>query len=336
MANCLVTGGFGFIGSHLIDYLTNTYKEDNIHVVDNLSSNPIPIKKLLKEIGDRTNLSYSISSIEDFYKKGTGTKWDKIYHLASVVGPAGVLKHAGKMIKSVVDDTYYLMDIALKSNAKIVDVSTSEVYGGGQEGYCSENFAKIVPAKTTIRLEYAIAKLSAETALINTAKITDLQAVIVRPFNVAGPRQSGRGGFVLPRFISQAIKNKPITIFGIGTQLRAFTHVSDIVSGIIAAMENGKIGDCYNVGNPENKISIGELADLVIKVAGSKSKKQFVDPKKIYGDLFEEANDKYPDAVKAISDLSWKPVYSLEKTVEDTYNYMKNLDSQTFDTLSGE
>lgn len=333
--NILVTGGFGFIGGHLIDYLTSIKPTNHIFVVDNLSSNPIPLDNLMKELGKRENLTYSISSIEEFYTRGNKTKWDQIYHLASIVGPVGVLPHAGKIVKSIVDDTYYLADIALKCGARLVDVSTSEVYGGGQEGYCNEDFAKIVPAKTTIRLEYAVAKLAAETALINMAKTISLDVVIVRPFNVSGPRQSGKGGFVLPRFISMAIRNQPLTVFGIGNQIRAFMHIKDMVWGIVNAMKYGKSSAAYNLGNHKNKISIGELADLVINITKSKSGKVFVDPKQIYGPFFEESNDKYPDASLAMKELFWNPQLSIESVINDTYNYMKRLDSKLFDMLSG-
>src|SRR3990172_11312613 len=103
------------------------------------------------------------------------------------------------------NDTVRIIRMALRSNARIVDVSTSEVYGGGRDGYCSENDFKIVPPQVTVRLEYAVGKLAAEISLINATRVTPLYAAIVRPFNVAGPRQSGKGGFVLPRFISQAL-----------------------------------------------------------------------------------------------------------------------------------
>lgn len=334
--NILVTGGFGFIGGHLVDKLTAAFPNDAVHVVDNLSSNPIPVESLLEELGPRPNLTYSLVSIADFYhSKESDRKWDKIYHLASVVGPAGVLPHAGKIVKLIVDDSYYLIDMALKNGAKLVDISTSEVYGGGQEGFCNENFAKIVPAKTTVRLEYAVAKLAAETALINTSRVAPLNVAIVRPFNVAGPRQSGKGGFVLPRFLAMAMLGQPLTVFGLGNQIRAFTHVRDMVDGIVATMERAPSGAVYNLGNPKNKISIGELADIVIRVTGSKSVKSFVDPKELYGPLFEEANDKYPDATLAMKELSWSPRYSIEETIRETYEYLKTIDRSLFDLLSG-
>ncbi|MBF0319643.1 MAG: NAD-dependent epimerase/dehydratase family protein [Nitrospirae bacterium] len=333
--NILVTGGFGFIGGHLIDYLTKHYPSDNIHVIDALYSNPIPHEILLNELGARNNLTYEICTIEDYNKKQNNTKWDQIYHLASVVGPAGVLKYAGDIIKSIVMDTYILMDLALKNNARLLDVSTSEIYGGGQEGYCSEEFAKIIPPITTIRLEYAIAKLASETALLNKAKVSPLDVVIIRPFNIAGPRQSGVGGFVLPRFVFLSIYNNPLTVFGTGKQIRAFTHVEDIVKGLVLAMNKGKTMESYNIGNPENKISIDELASKVIQLTGSSSSKIYIDPKDLYGHLYEEANDKYPNATKAITELDWTPEYTIDKIIEDTYNYMRNLDEQMLHDLAG-
>jgi len=333
--NILVTGGFGFVGSHLIDLLTKKYPEARVHVVDNLSTSALSPQELLDELGARTNLTYDICSVEDFCKKKKRTKWDKIYHLASVVGPAGVLEHAGNIIKSIVLDTYMMIDIALKCNARLVYVSSSEVYGRGKKGYCSELMEVRIPPKTTVRLEYGAGKLAAEIALINTVKVSSLDTVIIRPFNISGPRQSGRGGFVLPRFIASAIKNLPITVFGSGKQIRAFTHVYDIVKGIVAGMEKGKRGQVYNLGNPKNKTTIDQLADMVIKLTKTSSKKVYLDPKTIYGQFYEEANDKYPDASKSMRELEWSPEFSKEQIILDTYKYMKNINKNKFDRLAG-
>lgn len=335
MNKILVTGGFGFIGGHLIELLLQD-ESNHVHVTDNLSSNPIPLDMLLDELKHPANLTYDICSVEEFCKRNFNHRFDEIYHLASPVGPAGVLKHAGKMIKSVVNDIYYLMDLAIKNKAKLVDVSTSEVYGGGRDGYCSENCSKIVPAVTTVRLEYAIAKLAAETALINTCKVTDLNACIIRPFNIAGPRQSGRGGFVLPRFIAQAMNKKPLTIFGDGKAIRAFTNVKDMASGIIKVMEFGKKGEAYNLGNPHNKTTILDLATRVLDIIDNNGKIVFVDPKTIYGPLYEEANDKYPDADKAMDELKWNPTKSIEFTIKETYEYMKHVKPEVFKLLAGD
>ena len=322
MKKILVTGGFGFLGSHLVEELVKN-PDNLVYVVDNLSTSPIDYKQYLLEIGQPKNLNFDICSVADFSEKNK-EKFDQIYHLASVVGPAGVLNHAGKIIKSIVDDAYRLIDLALSSGAKLVDISTSEIYGGGKEGYCKEDLQIVVPPKTTIRLEYAVGKLAVETALINTSKVTDLDVAIVRPFNISGPRQSGRGGFVLPRFIKQAFEQKPITVFGKGSQIRAFTHVKDMAQGIIKTMEKGKRGEAYNIGNANNKITILELAEKVIKAAKSKSRIDFVDPKKIYGPFYEEAADKFPDAKKALVELGWEPKYNIDRVIFDTIEYFKS------------
>jgi len=173
-----------------------------------------------------------------------------------------------------------------------------------------------------VRLEYAIAKLAAETAIINTCKVTDLKASIVRPFNVAGPRQSGAGGFVLPRFIEQAMNNDSLTVFGNGKQMRAFTHVVDIVDGLVRVMERGQNGQAYNLGNPVNKTSIIDLACQVVDIIGN-GDVTFVDPKTIFGELYAEAAEKFPDATKAINELGWSPKYGVIRTIEDAYKYAK-------------
>jgi len=325
MKNILVTGGFGFIGGHLIERLVAD-PDNHVHVVDDLSSNPIPYEQLLDELGYPDNLTYSIATIIQFFEHGhfaVDRIYSEIYHLASPVGPAGVLKYAGDMVRMVVNDVYLLIELALRDGAKLVDVSTSEVYGGGQGGFCGEYMDKIIPAETTVRLEYAIAKLAAETAIINTCKVTDLKASIVRPFNVAGPRQSGAGGFVLPRFIDQAIRGDALTVFGDGLQVRAFTHVVDIVDGLVRVMAHGKTGEAYNLGNLINKVKVIDLAGYVNAIVGNDAGVVHVDPKTIFGELYAEAAAKYPDAIKVMDELGWSPQYGILRTIEDAYKYAR-------------
>lgn len=324
MKKILVTGGFGFIGGHLVEELVKD-PQCFVHVVDNLSSIPIPHEEFLSVIGFPKNLSYSICSIQDYFKNLNCVPiYNEIYHLASPVGAVGVLAQGGRMVKSVVRDSYCLMEFALHHGIRLLDVSTSEVYGGGRDGYCPEDCAKIVPAKTTVRSEYAVAKLAVETALFNMCRIDGLKGVIVRPFNVAGPRQSSRGGFVLPRFIEQSLKGEPITVYGDGTQIRAFTHVKDIVDGILRAMHFGKLGMAYNLGNPQNKMTILFLAEKVKILVESSSQIIFVDPKQLHGPLFEEANDKYPDASLAMNELGWNPKFGVDEVVADALKYYLN------------
>jgi len=320
----LITGGFGFIGSHLTEKLIADDR-NHVHIVDNLSTNSINPEAYLDFLGRPRNLTYSICSVEQFCD-GLAPKrdFDQIYHLASVVGPVGVLSHAGNIALQIVSDANHIVQMALRTNAKIVDVSTSEVYGGGRDGYCSEKDFKVIQPNVTVRLEYAVAKLAAEISLINITRVTGLKVSIVRPFNVAGPRQSGRGGFVLPRFIEQALTGEAITVYSDGKMVRAFTHVKDIVNGIVLAMEKGANGEVYNIGNPSNKTTILELAERVVFLTHSKSEISHVDPKILFGPLFEEANDKYPDSDRATHDLDWRPVHTIDEIINDSCAYIRN------------
>lgn len=321
--NALVTGGFGFLGSHLVERLLND-PQTRVHVVDNLVTSPIDVDAFVKNLKAGDRFTYDKCSVEQYVGKArTGAKFDEIYHLASVVGPVGVLQHAGKIAKSIIDDTYRVVDLAKHDQARLCDVSTSEVYGGGRDGYCSESDAKIITPKVSVRLEYAVAKLASEVALVNMSRSQGLHCAIIRPFNIAGPRQAPKGGFVLPRFIRQAIAGEPLTVYGDGKMIRAFTHVKDVVEGIVLATRRGAPGEIYNVGNPANKISIKELAERIVKAAGSKSAIDFVDPKQLFGPLFEEANDKFPDSDKASRELGWQPKYDLDTVLRDTIDYIR-------------
>jgi UDP-glucose 4-epimerase len=317
----LVTGGFGFIGSHLVERLLADPRT-RVHVVDDLSTSPIDVEAFLAAVPDRARLTHDLCTLEAYCARGAA-RFDEIYHLASVVGPVGVLRHAGRMAGMVIADTGRIIGLALDSGARVVDVSTSEVYGGGRDGYCSERDFKVIQPRVTVRLEYAVGKLAAEVALINTTKVTPLHACVVRPFNVAGPRQSGQGGFVLPRFIGQALRGEPLTVYGDGSMIRAFTHVTDIVEGLVAAMARGQNGEAYNLGNPANKTSILDLARSVLARVGGPSKLEFVDPKTIFGPLFEEANDKYPDADKSMTELGWLPRHDINRVILDTADYLR-------------
>ena len=316
-----MTGGFGFLGSHVVDELVKN-PQTHVEVVDNLVTSPLNLEKYISHLGNPSNLSYSICSVSQYVNELSNESFDQIYHLASVVGPAGVLPHGGRIARSIIDDAQSILELALSCGARLVDVSTSEIYGGGKEGLCVEDAPKIVPGETSIRLEYAVGKLASEVALANMCVVHGLNAVIVRPFNISGPRQSGRGGFVLPRFISQALKGEPLTVFGDGKQVRAFTHVQDMADGLIKAMQHGCSGEAYNIGNSANRTTILELAERVIRKLDSSSEISFVDPKTLYGPLYAEAHDKYPDASKAMRQLGWQPQFSIEDTVVDAHEEM--------------
>lgn len=322
MTSSLVTGGFGFIGTHLVELLLKE-PETRVHVVDNLSTSPIDKEAFIGRLDAGERFSYDITSVSQYFARADLPAFDEVFHLASVVGPVGVLEHSGQILRKIVNDTYLIADHALETGARLCDISTSEVYGGGREGYCAEGDTMVIPSKISARLEYAVGKLGAEVALTNLARVAGLRATIVRPFNVTGPRQSGHGGFVVPRFVAQALSADPLTVYGDGTAIRAFTHVRDIADGIIRVMRNGHPGEAYNIGNPHNKTTILHLAKRVIDVTNSESRIDFVDPKELWGPLFEEANDKYPDASRAMEELGWRPKHGLEETLKQTAAYIR-------------
>lgn len=311
----LVTGGFGFIGSHLVEALLAAGHE--VHVVDDLSSNPVPLDVLLEEIGHE-RLTYDIQPLHEcpIFVGGVLGGFDGIFHLASPVGPAGVLNWRGKITYRIIRDADIVKHLAMFDAERLVFVSTSEVYGGGEGGTCWEGMPHVIPAKASARAEYAAGKLAAEMAVLNT----DIDALVVRPFNVAGPRQSSKGGFVLARFVEQALRDEALTVFDSGGQRRAFTHVRDVAQGLIAAMERGKKGFVYNLGNPQNRIRIRELAELVIKITG-RGRIMFTTGKDIFGPNYEETADKFPAAARATLAWDWHPSRDIDQTIRDAYEY---------------
>ena len=314
----LITGGLGFLGSHSIE----KYKSQGfeITIIDNLSSNVIePDDKLCEDcnviIDDILNISWD-SLDEDF---------DIILHLASPVGPVGVLKHSGQMARYILDDIYWAIEGAQKFDSPLIFISTSEIYGYREKAeFLKEDDHKLLVGDFKVRNEYSIGKLLAEIVLSNTAKVSDLKYQIIRPFNISGPRQLKDGGFVLPTFVQQALKGEPITVFGDGEQVRAFTYVKDIVDGIyLTSVANEHMNDIWNIGNGDNVATINHMAEKVKEFINSNSEITHVDPKTIHGPLFEEAWDKIPDSEKIKDLLGWEPTLGVDEIIESVIDFWK-------------
>jgi len=312
MKKVIVTGGLGFIGSHLVDMLLGRNIE--VTIVDDQRSSAMKAEeynscRIYNTINDAVLWAHNV---------------DAVFHLASVVGPAGVLSYAGEM-GEIVEDVIAVRDYCIKERALFVYVSTSEIYG--QTGLLAEDMTKIFPGEYQIRTEYGAAKMLGEIITVNKARVTsDLKYHIIRPFNVSGPRQQPNGGFVLPRFIIAALKNKPMTIFWDGLMNRAFTDVRDVCDGIFAVIESGLTNEIWNIGNIKNKMEIKQLAVLVkerveIKCPGLEVSYEYVNPKDIYGDLFSEAIDKIPDVSKMHQKTNWRTKILIEQTIDDLIDY---------------
>jgi UDP-glucose 4-epimerase len=312
----LITGGLGFLGSHTIE----KYKQagHDITIIDNLSSNTIsPSDELC------TGCRVITKNILD-YTWSEDDRFDLIIHYASPVGPAGILQHSGKMARYILDDVYWAIEGAQLYNCPLIFVSTSEIYGYRDSPVMlAEHEDKILNGEFKVRNEYSIAKLLSELVISNTSKISNLKYQIIRPFNISGDRQLPDAGFVLPRFVIQALTNSPITVFGDGTQVRAFTYVKDIVDGIYLTTTS-HVNDIWNIGNPNNKVSINYLAERVKELVNSKSEIVHIDPKTIYGPLYAEAWDKIPNPDKIKNELNWQSTKTVDDIINEVINYWSN------------
>lgn len=313
----IVTGGLGFIGSNLVDILIEQGHE--IVIVDDKSNNVVDetfyagkCKVIISKVG---NLFDRL--IYDFMET------DIVFHLASFVGPSGILPHCGNMGRMIVDDTYLLTSFCINNKALLVDISTSEVYG--HKNVLHEDSEKVFPGEYKVRTEYGAAKMLGEITIVNRARVNkNLKYHIIRPFNVAGKRQKPDGGFVLPRFVIAALTGQSITVFGDGKQERAFTNVRDICTAIIKIAFSDRRNEIWNIGNPNNRITIERLAKRVGSLISSLSHIIYVDPKKIYGDLFAEAVDKIPCIEKIEELVGWSPLLSINDTILEVKKYYED------------
>lgn len=304
----LVTGGLGFIGHHFSRELIRC--RGRVTIVDDESTSVVAASYF----ADRA-LVYStrIRNLE------LDTKFDWVCHLASPVGPTRVMRTRGEVGSSIIQDLQWLIDAYEGTGAKLLFVSSSEVYGVGGVGHEGQDLVVRYPYSG--RREYSCAKILSEIMLHNVKNTRELSVLVIRPFNVVGPSQSPEGGFVIPRFLAQALAAQPLTIYGDGSQRRCFTHVSDVSEAMVALMDAQAEG-VFNVANPMNEISIQELAErfcIVIKkkFGGLNVRLQHVNPKDLFGSLYEEAPDKIADVSKLFSTVSWRPTRSIDDILSD-------------------
>lgn len=313
----LITGGLGFIGTHCIEKWSSLGYD--ITIIDNLSSNALPptdelfknCRIIIKDI-----LDVNITQLE---------KFDTILHLASPVGPVGVLKHSGKMASIIIDDIYWVINAAKYNKCPLIFISTSEIYGYRDcKTYLKEDEQKVLNGDFTVRNEYAIAKLLAEIVLSNTAKIDpEFRYQTIRPFNVSGKYQLPDNGFVVPRFVEQALSGEDITVYYDGLQLRAFTWVKDIVEGIYltSVAPNEHWNQEWNIGNEKNENSILYLATKIKEISNSNSNIINIDPTTLHGPLFSEAPEKIPNSEKIKSLLGWKGTKGVDGILKEVIDY---------------
>lgn len=246
---------------------------------------------------------------------------DLMIHAASCVGPASLLGQQGTIGQEIVGATHAVIRGCLAAGVPLVYVSSAEVYG--RSGHLDESSELRIPPYYNARIEYALAKLTSEAMVLNS-QVRGLRSVVIRPFNVAGAAQSRAGGFVMPTFVQQALGNRPLTVFGSGRQKRAFLGVTDLVHFLLEHVTEELCAHpvIYNAGNPSNETTILDLAHRVKDLLGSRSEIVHVDPKQVYGPLYEEAEsfEKLPDTTRAGS-LGWRPRQSLDDIIREVADY---------------
>lgn len=319
----LITGGAGFIGSHLAEELLSRGHE--VYVIDDLSTGSMHNISHLKF---NNKFHYIIDTIlKDSLLAELVDECDVIFHLAAMVGVNLIVHSPVQTLDMNISGTNKVLNAANKKHKLVVFASTSEVYGKSDKVPFREDSDIVLGPTTKGRWSYACSKAVDEFLALAYHKEMGLPVIIVRFFNTVGPRQTGRYGMVVPRFVRNALKGEPVTVYGSGKQTRCFTYVGDVVKAVCDLVKTPKaIGQIFNIGNNE-ELSIFQLAKRVIKKTKSRSKIQFISYDQAYEDGFEDMHRRVPDITKAYEYIKYKPQVSLDDTLEYIIEYFKSRDN---------
>jgi UDP-glucose 4-epimerase len=317
----LITGGAGFIGSHLAERLLQ--RGDCVYVLDDLSTGSIRNIEHLRahsrfhyQIDTATNRSLVAEMVD---------RVDAVYHLAAAVGVRLVVENPVRTLETNLRTTEVVLEMANKKQKPVLIASTSEVYGKSEKIPFGEDDHLAIGASSLVRWGYACSKLMDEFLARAYWQEYRLPVVIVRYFNTVGPRQTGRYGMVLPNFVRQALANQPLTVYGDGRQTRCFAHVDDIVRGSMALMDSGEaaFGEIVNLGNAQ-EVSIAELAQRVIERVGSASTVVYVPYDQAYAPGFEDMRRRVPDLAKAKRLIGYEPTLDLDGIIDSVLSYYRS------------
>lgn len=320
----LITGGAGFIGSHLAEYILR--RGDMVFVLDNLSTGSLDN---IRHLMGNPHFRFVQDNVRNAQALGPlVSECDVVYHLAAAVGVKLIAERPVHTIETNIHGTEVVLSIANQYQKKVMIASTSEVYGKSETIPFHEDDDTVLGSTRFSRWSYACSKAIDEFLALAYHQQFGLQAVVVRLFNTIGPRQTGQYGMVVPRFVERALKNEPLEIYGTGHQTRCFCCVMDVIGALVDLMAcPTAAGKVYNLGT-DREISLIDLADMVIKQTQSKSRKVFISYEQAYGRPFDDMLRRVPSLDRIYQAVGFKPKYSLEDTlglvIQDIQGRLKN------------
>jgi UDP-glucose 4-epimerase len=316
----LITGGAGFIGSHLADAYVERGEE--VFVLDDLSTGSIDN---IRHLRGNPRFHYTIESVHHAPTVAELVdQCDVVYHLAAAVGVRLIVESPVRTIETNVHGTEVVLAQANKKKKKVLIASTSEVYGLSNQVPFSEDGNLVLGPTSTGRWSYACSKAIDEFLALAYWRERKLPTVIVRLFNTVGPRQTGQYGMVVPTFIKQALTGRPITVHGDGRQSRCFAHVGDVVGALMALMEHpGAVGEVFNIGSNE-EVTIRDLAERAKTLTASDSEIILVPYEQAYGEGFEDMPRRVPDITKIGKLIGYRPTRSLDQILSSVIDFFRD------------
>ncbi len=304
----LITGGAGFIGSHLADRLLE--RGDQVVLLDDLSTGRLAN---IEHLNGRADAEFVLGSIlNGDLVDHVVSRVDTVFHLAAAVGVNLIVEKPLESLMTNIRGTETVVEKAHKYGKRILVMSTSEIYGKNTSDSLSEEDDRILGSPLKSRWSYSEAKAIDEILAYTYWREKGLETVIIRLFNTVGPRQTGSYGMVVPRFVGQALRNQPVTIFGDGSQTRCFCHVSDVVGALVSLSEHpDAFGKVFNLGGAE-EISIGDLAERIIELVGSQSELEYIPYDDAYEEGFEDMARRVPNTTRANRLVGFEPSVGLD------------------------
>ena len=310
MKKIIVTGGAGFIGSHLVKKLIDNGAEE-ILVIDDLSTGKAENIKDFKEVEFINKKIEEIDNLAEVFNN-----FDFCYHLAAGVGVQYIMENLSKSLLTNIEGTHKVFEACKENDIPVLITSTSEIYGTSEEKEWSEETKSLIGPTTKLRWSYAASKMIDEFLALSEFEEGSLNPIVVRLFNIIGPNQLPDFGMVVPKFIDAALNDEPITIHGDGSQSRSFTWVEDVVEYFIKLAEMKAYGEIFNIGQTE-EITIKELAELIIKTVKSESEIIYKDHEEIFGKKFEDPKRRTPNIDKIVEYTGIKPSKNIESMIKE-------------------